>query len=654
MKLLKRISAFVLTAALMSGMLVGCQMNPGSNSVGHAGHIETGKQNILTPVEDSQVVFLSEGTSEYKIVQPQNADENEQFAAKELQYFVEQASGAKLEIVTESADMGNGKYIFVGATTASSAAGVVPTYEQTKYNGFIMVFQGDDLYLRGYSSIGTRNSIYEFLDYLFDYDYYAPDEIYVSNVKTANMPAFDLTVTPSFEWRTSNYGWAIWGDRSDGHRMRMNHAEEMYINGWNCHFCYDIIDPSVYDYTNAKYKDWYSSKVVSTSSGSREPAQLCYSRSEEMEKTYIENLLKIIAESDKDVIILGQADHPWWCECSSCQAWEDQYGTNAAVMIPFLNRVQAAVDAWFAENRPGEQPTMCVIFAYQETVTPPSKWNEQTQSWEPMDETMIINPNSGVMFAPIDMECDKAFSDYDPDDNTNPYGQLLGWGALTDNIFSWTYSQVFNDLFLTYNTFETVQKNMQTLIESGAVSYYDETQSDSTGYITGWNMVKSYLLSKLQWDNSLNQEELLRDFFQHYYEDAADVMYDIFMEERLWLNHVYNDLGANGGVWEDMVTATYWPYNWLNNILERFEDAYAALEPLRERDPERYTLVHDRILLETLQFRYLKLSLYSVEYDERELQNTKLEFRYDCERLDIQYHSHRVKIKELWKEWGIS
>lgn len=652
MKTQNKVISLILVVVMCMGIFAGCKDAITSPDATNAGHIEMPSMNELTPVVDSQVVFLSEGTSEYQIVLPEAADENEQFAASELQYFIEQASGAKLEIVTESSDLAAGKCIFVGATAAAENAGVKPTYAETMYNGFTIVFRDDDLYLRGYSSIGTRNSVYEFLDYLFDYDYYAPDEIYVADVKTANMPAFDLVVNPSFDWRTANYGWAIW-DSTSGHRMRMNNAEEIYINGWNCHYCYDIINPEVYDYTSEEYADWYAPSVVATNNGPDEPVQLCYSRNPEMEKTYIENLLKIIAESDQRVVILGQADHPWWCECESCQAWEDKYGTDAAVTIPFLNRVQAAVDAWFAENRPGEQPTMCLMFAYYETVIPPTKWNETTQAWEPIDETMIINPNSGIMFAPIGMECDVAFSDYDPSDNTNPYGQLMGWGALTDNIYCWTYSQLFDEFFLSYNTYETVQKNNQSLLEAGSICVLDQTQSDVVGYSTGWNMAKGYLLSKLQWNNSLNQEELLREFFRHYYDDAADVMYDIFMEQRLWMNHVYNDLGANGDVYEDMITQAYWPYNWLENIISRFDEAYAALEPLREQDPERYALIHDRILLETLQFRYIKLSLYYAEYNERDLLNTRQAFRYDCERLGVEYIALNDPVKILWREWDI-
>lgn len=87
--------------------------------------------------------------------------------------------------------------------------------------------------------------------------------------------------------------------------------------------------------------------------------------------------------------------------------------------------------------------------------------------------------------------------------------------------------------------------------------------------------------------------------------------------------------------------------------MSRFDEAYAALEPLRQRDPERYALIHDRILLETLQFRYIKLSLYYAEYDERELLNTRQAFRYDCERLGIKYMALSVPVKTLWREWGI-
>ncbi len=609
-------------------------------------------EQIAAWTGDSGVWFLNKGTCDYQIVKPDNADDNEAMAAAELQNFIKRGSGLTLQIISESQAQKPGKYFYIGATRAADQAGVKPTYEQVGYNGFRMVLIDDDLYLRGWDSIGTRNSVYEFLQYLFDYDYYSIDELYVKTLTHAKMPAFDLLVKPSFEWRIANYGWAVRDDYTRA-RMRMNHGDEVFVNGWDCHYSYDIVSPVEYDYTSNQYKDWFAPRIVGPEGGPYEPVQLCHSN-EEMTATYIENLLKILENYDQPVIILGQEDHPWWCECATCKQWEAKYGTDAAVMIVFLNKVQAAVDAWFAENRPGEQPTMCLMFAYYDTVMPPAQWNAQSGKWEPMDETVVLNPNSGILFAPIDMECDVAFSDYDPSDISNPYGQLMGWKALTGNIYGWNYSQIFSQLFLPYNTFDTVQQNYQLLINNGCVSMLDQTNNKTAGFCSGWNMAKSYVLSKLQWDNSLDTEELLDKFFNRYYDGASKVMYSLFRDEMDWLNHVYAQLGAEGGIYEDMLQEQYWPQDLLQSYLDRIDMAYAAIAPMEQTDPDRYALVHNRINLESLQFRYLMLQLYPEAYDAQTLYQEKLSFRADCEHMSIELYGWTENVTELWEAWGIA
>lgn len=599
----------------------------------------------------SPIYLIQGGTSSYRIVVSDNADDNEIMAAQELQNYIKRSTGVTLEIATESKAVAGGKYIYIGATKAADRAGVAPAFEQTQYNGFRMARIGSDLYLRGYSSIGTRNAVYEFLNRYFNFDYYALDELYIAPKEDVTLWALDEVVNPSFDWRTANYGWAVW-DEYTAARMRVNQGPEMYINGWDCHYSYDIVSPTVYDYTSAEYKDWFAPRVVGPEGGPYEPVQLCYSN-EEMHETYIANLLKIIEKSNQPYIILGQEDHPWWCECTNCKAWETKYGTDAAVMISFVNKVQAAVDAWFAENRPGEKPTMCLMFAYYETVVPPVNWNSQTEKWEPVDETMVLNPNSGIMFAPIDMECDMPFADYDSTDKTNPYGQLLGWKACTDNIFAWTYSQDFNQYFLPYNTFDTVQENYQLLLDNGCVSILDQTQSNSRGYMTGWNIAKAYLLSKIQWDNTQNSEDVLKHFFNQYYGSASNVMYSLFRDEMNWLNYVYSDLGAEGGIYEDILQEQYWPEDLLQSYLDRIDKAYAAIAPIAQTDSERYALLYSRIEAESIQFRYLMIQLYPEHYDEQTLYAEKTAVRSVCEKLSITHYSQYDSLDNLWKDWGI-
>ena len=213
----------MLVVSLMAGCLVGCSAESSTVS-------SDNKQNTKPVIEETGVDFIKDGTSEYCIVHPANATENELFAATELQYFIQGATGAELSIVEETADLDAGKYIYVGATLAADAAKVQPTYDELKYNGFVIKQIDDDVYLRGYSDVGTRNAVYEFLYYAFDYEFYAADEIRLTETKNAKMLAYDLSVVPTFDWREGNYGEIIYNP-TISHRMRFNETEEIFVTG---------------------------------------------------------------------------------------------------------------------------------------------------------------------------------------------------------------------------------------------------------------------------------------------------------------------------------------------------------------------------------------------------------------------------------------
>ena len=87
--------------------------------------------------------------------------------------------------------------------------------------------------------------------------------------------------------------------------------------------------------------------------------------------------------------------------------------------------------------------------------------------------------------------------------------------------------------------------------------------------------------------------------------------------------------------------------------MDLIEEAYEDIEPLRETNPERYTVLYNRILLESMQFRYLMLSIYYTEYTEAALMEARREFRYDFERLGLVTYRENGNINELWSDWGI-
>lgn len=647
MKKNKRIIAMSLAAILTAVSLGGC----GNSESQVQGTVkEQEKRNVKQELTFTKYDFIKKGASDYVILTSDAPTKNETFAAEELRLFVKEASGAELPIQKES-DSTAEQFISIGATEKAKAAGVIPAYDKLLNNGYVITTVDDDCYLQGYSDIGTRNSVYEFLSQCFDFECYAADEICMVETKDLKLPLFEISEKPSFDWREANNGDIIRNETATC-RMRFNINEEIYITGHQTHNSMELIDPYVYDFTSEEYKNWFSTAGGTNpilNVDSTIPAQLCYSNTD-MEKEYVKNLLIDLEDAKAPVYLLGMEDNVQWCTCDKCATSKEKYGTNAAVMIKFANRVQDAVNEWCANTRPDEEPIKLIFFAYYETVVPPVTYNEATKTYEPTDESVVLHPDLGIMYAPIGATYAYSFVD---ERNAETKKQIEGWGALTDNIYAWTYSLHTFHGFILHDTFEVMQDNYQFLLENGTTAILDQTDHYQKTGNSGWSRAKAYVMSKLQWNANLNMEELLDDFFANYFDKAGDTMQALFNEEREWLIHVYKDLGASGKISDDLNAPEYWSYPMLVDALEQIEQAYEDIAEYKESNPERYELLYDRIMLESIQYRYLLICNYSTKYDEAELLNMKNSFKTDFERLNITSYSENNDIAVLWANWGI-
>lgn len=641
----KKIISLLLAAIMTIGCMTGCTQSTSKE-------IKIEKKNVKETIEETNIVFVKDGNSDFAIVVPASATYREQTAAEELQYFVEEATGAKLQILSETDASSEGKYIYIGATEAAEQAGVKPTYDDFQYNGFVIKQKDDDLYLRGYFDIGTLNAVYEFIDYAFDYEFYAYDEIHLTETKNANMLAFDLEVVPDFDWRWSNYGEII-NNETISNRMRMNSAEDCFVTGYLTHSSFEIIDPFDYDWNLDAHKGWFSEAMWNGMSGGVErPAQLCYSN-DDMRREFTKNLIELVRNSSAPNMLLGMEDNDYWCTCEDCTAMHDKYGTDSAVMVTFVNKVQAEVNAWYKENLPEVEPPKLILFAYKLAVNPPAKYNEEAKKWEPIDEEVVLNPDSGVYFCPISARYDIPFTANEISDVSEPYGQTLGWGAISKNLYAWTYSLYMHHAPVTFNSIEVMQENYQFLLDNGVTMIQDQTDHYQKNINSGYSRLKAYLMAELQWDTTLNMKELIDDFCEAYFGPAGDTMKNLIKQEREWYTYLNAEVEKVTKIGFDIVDERYWSYNQLRGYMNLIDQAYKEIETLRDSDPERYATLYDRILLESLQYRYLMLNLFYTEYDEATLAYERKAFRADFERLGLTRHDETGKIEDLWSEWGV-
>ena len=517
----------------------------------------------------------------------------------------------------------------------------------------------DDCYLCGYSDIGTKNAVYEFLDHAFDYEYYAVDEIYLTKTSNVKLLDYNLESTPDFEWRLAPNGEVIHAANGSfatnttgviANRMRFNLVNDVFVTKYDYHNSYTILPPATY---LAQHQDWYSrdaegNTITYTVNGTTLPAQLCYSSSSMREK-FTSELLKLLNETTIANIMLGQQDTRYWCECEACSAAKAQYGTNAAVLVKFANQVQADVNNWFAANRPGETPTKMVIFAYQSTSQPAVKWDTVSKTWVAIDDTVILNKDSGVMFAIGDMQMHVPFVETDVESLATPYGRLLGWEACSSNIFAWTYSLYMNHGLLFSNTIDVMAQNYRLLLKHGATMINDQADAYQKYKNSGFSRLETYLMSKLQWDTSLDQEQLLDDFFANYFGQAADTMRTLFELERKNILAKYEDatLGFKGTFGEDVLTTAFWPKSELEAYQRLIQQAYDDIQPLNATDAERYAQLCERIQLEGMQFGYIECSLYNTDLTKRN------EFKNSFEELGMYSYAEHQSISTLWKKWGL-
>ena len=580
--------------------------------------------------KESEIKLVENGKCDYVIVY--DADETDElikdFAVSEMQYFFEEATGIKLRATDDSKAKysASSKYISIGNTSVADAAGVAPSGLLT-INGVQIVTKDQSVFLQGGGRFGTLYSVYEFLKQQFGYEQYAVDEFKIDRgVTDCNLKFMRVFDLPDFEWRLGNNG-EYWYGTEFPSRMRMQKIDDIWIKlgGEPWHNYMGTIPKDVYQ---AEHPDWYSP----------DGQQLCLTRDVAGLSEEVFRRMKIYIEANPYLsnITFTQMDVNVWCTCPSCTAMREQYGVNSASNIKFINIVARKVKEWLAQEHPDRQLTIC-IFAYHAVEEAPAMYNIVTDEYEPIDDSVVLEDNVALFYAPI-------FANYyygcDHPQNEKLDTTMKKWQALTDKIYLWIYSNYFGDYLMPYDSMTSMQEKYIYARENNVRYLFDQEQhNQAVG--TSWFRLKEYLSSRLAWDVHANPQELTRDFFDHYFQQAAPAMNEYYDEFITYFAYLAEHMGYSGNIGEYIVTTRHFPQGVPKKWLGIIDKAFDAIEPLKAEDPELYTQLYDRILLETLTLRYVDLTLYESTYTPEEFKQKYQSFVADSLRLGL----------TNWNEW---
>lgn len=614
-----------------------------------------GKHDVS--VKTTDIDFIKDGANAgYSIVVPMGDNAVFDYNAAELNHFFNLAAGITFPVIgdDEAIWSPNAKYLSIGVTSLLDSAGVTLDIDTLGNSGFIIKTVGNSVFMSGAGgayNYGSTYCVQDFMKHTIGYEYYDENAIYYNkNITNLKLPDFDITEVPDFEWRHPGYGQMVATERSVANYRRQQQAsffaslpDGKYIN----HSMEYFVPLSEY---GTQHPKWFSHGKTH-----------CYlaGGDEDEFDAFTSEMVNITREAirrnpDAIAIQYGQEDSNDWCNCDACRETKAKYGgADSSTQIIWLNEVaRKCEEQLFAPGKEfAGKKFMISMFSYTNTFAAPAKKNADGE-FVPIDEKVVFHPNATIYFAPINSAFQYASSDMDK--NKLLAETMLGWRALIKHdTFTWWYDTYFPDFFAFYNSFDAMQQKFKDAKEFGSVFMYNQaqvTQSVATGFCN----LKMYLESKLLWNVNSDYSELINNYFDNYFGEASEPMRDYFEQLRIRLNQIQTEPSFNEYVMFDIKQDRYWQEGLLDSWLKCIDQAYAKIEHLKETNFDAYRLLHNRILLESINVRYMLIDLYGgSRYSQEELLELKREFRNDCDDLGISHYSEHGLLSEFWPKWGI-
>lgn len=635
----------VLCCLIMAFSLVGCKRSAqpvDTIDVSEGEVLYTGGTHVFN-IKKTNRNIVENGKSEYKIVVPADAESEITVAADEIKVWVQKSTGVILETLTDAdaAWSSSAKYISLGDTKTAEAAGVALT-EEVGFSGYQIKSKGECVFVLGETDSGVLFGAYELLYDLVNFRAYSSDEYAYDEKTEIAFSEYDVTDIPDFNYRVTAYGLST-NDAYLARRLRYNQSDDVWIpvDGATWHNTFKYLPPETY---KTEHPKWYSG----------DGTQLCFlahgdeAEAEELYQTLLAKLISCLEEyPDRQNITITQEDKRTWCDCAACKENLQKYGTDAATVVQFCNRIAEDVEKYFAEKNSSRQVNICFRLPYDDERARDQKRGRQLFSrgrfrGVPRQRVRVLRADRRRLLAFLLRNGKRLFRGND--------GRVR---ALSDKLYLWLYSTNFHYYLYPFNSFNSMQGNYWFALNRGGSYMFDQGQWNNSNS-TGWGRLKVWLNSKLQWDSSLNMNELIDEFFGNYYKQAAEPMRELFDLYRMQCVYIEETLNTTGGIYLNNVKSEFWPQSTLNALLGKIDEAYAAIEPLKESDGELYASLRDRICLESLAYRYLYIELYSGRMTSGEALEEKNSFKEDCTALNVTKVKEGGDISELWASWGIA
>jgi hypothetical protein len=497
-----------------------------------------GKAQTTSSEKQNEYTLFSGKKTNYRIAINATASTSEQWAAKELQHWLKEVSGADFP-VSAIGDLHAGPQIILGYNeSVKSETGAEAPADLDESFAYFNV--GPDIFIYGGKQRGTMYGVMSFLENELGCRWYTPSVSVIPKKDELKFYAYKHAETPGIRVRNDFYFEAFdptWAARNKMNG-RMGFAEqpggvEAY---WSVHTFYPLMPPEEFF---DKHPEYYS---LINGKRTHDRAQLCLTNA---------HVLKIITERIKkqmrdhpEYLIYSVSQNDWYnpCQCNKCQSIVKQEGSESGPLIRFVNKVAEAVEKEFPDKFIG-------TLAYQYTRTPPK----------------TLQPRKNVVIRLCPIEACVAHSLESCPQNQSFLKDLKTWSSISPHLYIWDYVVNFAHYVMPYPNFGALQPNIKTFQSNKAIGIMEQAAYQSRG--GEFSELKSYLISRLLWNPDCNTEEVIDDFMYGYYGRSGKYIHRYFdlLQSRITPEtHIHIGLKPDDKIFSD---------DFVNESVQLFEKA---------------------------------------------------------------------------------
>ena len=467
------------------------------------------------------------GKAECVIVYPDSPElwEGINILPREAADYLKKITGADFKVLKESEYSGKQPAVFLGNTKAAAKAGFKRS--GMKKRDWSVLCNDKALYLFGGSLTGDMYALYYFLENALGVRYLSPEAETVPQKKTIVIPAFRKDqkyvflaywnfhgmfrnatgINPSGKKGLENIKLYEFKQRSGERREDSTYIRKNSRRTGLCHSFYRHVPPAKYFKTHPEY-------FSVTPEGKRAylpNGQLCLSN-KEMQQLVIKQLLGWIEEDkaknpDNYALVydLSQEDcADFYCFCDKCQAIIKKYGTDSGLLLEFVNGVAREVGK--------KHPEIAILtFAYMHSEKPP-------QGIKPEPNVIVWWCDLYVRSNRLKPLTDKT--------NAAQLEYIKGWCKLSPRMAIWDYwNMTTGDQ--PEVCIDAIASDIRTFRDLGVLHIMNECEIGEARYSLrpqSFIWLQYYVSYKLQENPDRDLEEIVNEFMDAYYEEAAPQM----------------------------------------------------------------------------------------------------------------------------------